>query len=130
MAKDGRQCPLHRHDGCDAHCVCNAVPLCTPPHFFPSNTAVREAFLCEGQRDDEEMYARLSKATLEGPWGTFADGSCRGKLLSKMQVCSHMTPPPPPSHIMPAADGHDVDLQVDWSGGGRDRPDNTGSGHC
>ena len=72
---------------------------CAPlPNFFPSNTAVREAFLCEGQRDDEEMYARLSKATLEGPWGTFADGSSRGKLLSKMQVCSHMTPPPPLSH--------------------------------
>jgi hypothetical protein len=57
-----------------------------PPGFISSNYAKREAFLCEGIRDDEVMYAAIRAATEQGPWGTCSDGSCRGKLLSKLQV--------------------------------------------
>ena len=43
--------------------------------------------------DDEREYAKLREAAADGPWGTCADGSERGKHSAKMQV-----PPTPPSN--------------------------------
>jgi hypothetical protein len=57
-----------------------------PPGFIPSNSTRTDQFLCGGMEDDEVQYAKLREAAAEGPFGTCADGSERGKHSAKMQV--------------------------------------------
>ena len=60
-----------------------------PPGLIPANRARTDQFLYGGMADDQRHYAKLREAAAEGPWGTCADGSERGKHSAKMQVPSH-----------------------------------------